>query len=113
MSLYYYQYIGFKCPHFPDCFGNRVVIAVNVLVTFHHRIVEVCFVVWSDLDVIVVLETVFYVVEEGEDVNSVQAAVQQSVHALECSLPQVQTIIHRVFERTHLHLHAHAHTHTS
>lgn len=54
-----------------------------------------------------VLQAVLYVVEEGEDVDPVQAAVQQSVHALERSLPQVQTVIHRVFERTHLHLHRH------
>lgn len=60
-----------------------------------------------DLDVIVVLESVLHVVQEGEDVDPVQAAVQQSVHALERSLPQVQAVIHSVFERTHLHLHTH------
>lgn len=51
-----------------------------------------------------VLQTVLHVVEEGEDVESVQAAVQQSVHTLERSLPKVQPIIHRVFEGSHLHL---------
>lgn len=64
----------------------------------------VCFGVQSHLDVVVVLQAVLHVVEEGEDVESVQAAVQQSVHALERSLPQVQTVIHCVFEGTHLHL---------
>lgn len=59
----------------------------------------------SDLDVVVVLQAVLHVVEEGEDVDPVQAAVQQRVHALKRGLPQVQPVIHCVFERTHLHLH--------
>ena len=63
-----------------------------------------CTGVCRDLDVVMVLEAVLYVVQEGEDVDSVQAAVQQSVHALERSLPQVQPVVHRVFEGTHLHL---------
>lgn len=58
----------------------------------------------TDLDVVVVLQPVLYVVQEGEDVQPVQAAVQQSIHALERSLPQVQPVVHRVFEGTHLHL---------
>lgn len=72
--------------------------------------VRVCVLVLGvfDLDVIVVLESVLHMVQEGEDVNPVQAAVQQSVHALERSLSQVQAVIHGVFERTHLHLHTHA-----
>lgn len=65
-----------------------------------------------DLDVIMVLQSVLHVVQEGEDIDPVQATVQQSVHALERSLPQVQTIIHSVFERTHLHLCTCARTHT-
>ena len=42
--------------------------------------------------------------QELEYVQSVNTCLQQSVHALECSFPQIQTIVHLVLEGSHLHL---------
>lgn len=55
-------------------------------------------------DVIVIFESFLHVIEELQDVQPLQAAVQQSVHTLERCLTHIQTIVHCVFERTHLHL---------
>lgn len=43
-------------------------------------------------------------IEELEDVKSIEAAVQERIHALKCSLSDVQPIIHCVFEWPHLNL---------
>ena len=56
------------------------------------------------LDVIVIFETVFHVVQELEDVNAVQTRVQKSVHAFKGRLSQVQTIVNCMLERAHLDL---------
>lgn len=56
-------------------------------------------------DVIVIFETFLYMIEELQDVQPLQAAVQQRVHTLKSCFAHIQTIIHCVFEWTHLHLH--------
>ena len=57
-----------------------------------------------DLNVVVVLETVLDVAEELEDVDSVDAGVEQGVHALEGSFAEVKAVVNLVLERTHLDL---------
>ena len=63
----------------------------------HHEVGE-------HLDVVVVFEAVLDVAEELEDVEAVDARVEEGVHALERRLPQVEAVVHLVLERTHLHL---------
>lgn len=57
------------------------------------------------LDVIVIFEPILHVAEELEDVQSVDAGVQEGVHALEGSLAKVKSVIYLVFEWSHLNLH--------
>ena len=54
------------------------------------------------LDVIVIPQAVLDMIEKFKDVQSIETRLQECVHALKRSLPQVQTIVHRVLERTHL-----------
>ena len=56
------------------------------------------------LDVVVIFKPVLNVTEELEDVQSVDASVQEGVHALEGSLAKVKPVIDLVFERSHLNL---------
>lgn len=56
------------------------------------------------LDIVMVFESIFDMVKELKDVESIEAAVQKSVHALKSGLPDVQPVVHRVLERTHFNL---------
>ena len=60
--------------------------------------------VGQHFDVVVVFEAQFDVVEEFENIESVQARVEKRVHALEGGLAQVQSVVDRVLKRTHFHL---------
>ena len=63
----------------------------------HHEVRE-------HLNVVVVLEAVLHVAEKLEDVETVNARVEEGVHALEGRLPKVEAVVDLVLERTHLHL---------
>jgi len=51
-----------------------------------------------------VFESILNVAEELEDVDPVDASVQQSVHALKGGLAKIQAIVDLVLEGTHLNL---------
>lgn len=55
-------------------------------------------------DIIVVFESFLYMIQELQDVQPLQAAVQKTVHTLKRSFTHIQPIINSVLERTHLHL---------
>lgn len=55
-------------------------------------------------DVVMVPEAALHVLQEDVDIDTVQAGLQEGVHALERGLADVQPVIHRVFEGAHLHL---------
>ena len=61
---------------------------------------EVC----QHQDVGMVLQAVLHMAQEVEDVDAIEAGVQQGVHAFERDLAQVEPIILHVFEGAHLHL---------
>jgi hypothetical protein len=52
----------------------------------------------------VILESVLDVAEELEDVDPVDARLQEGVHALEGRLTKVKAIVHLVLEGAHLDL---------
>lgn len=55
-------------------------------------------------DVIVIFEAFLHMIQKLQDVQRLQAAVQERVHTLKRRFTQIQTVVHCVFERTHLHL---------
>lgn len=55
-------------------------------------------------NVIVVFQAILHVVQVVIDVQPVQAALQQGVHALESSFPHIKAIVHCVLEWPHLYL---------
>ena len=57
-----------------------------------------------NLDVVVILETVLNMGEELKDVESVDASVEQGVHAFKSGLAEVESIINFVLKRSHLNL---------
>lgn len=55
-------------------------------------------------NVIVVFQAFLNVIQKLKDIQTVQAAVQQSVHAFKRRLTDIQPIIYRVLEGAHLNL---------
>lgn len=55
------------------------------------------------LDVVVIFQAAFDVVQEFEYVNPVEARIQQGVHALERSFPDIQPVVDGVFKRPHFY----------
>ena len=60
---------------------------------------EIC----QHLDIIMVIQAVLHMAQELKDINTIQARVQQCVHALKCCLTNIQAIINGVLEWSHLH----------
>lgn len=56
------------------------------------------------LDVVMIPQPVLNVIKKFKDVQSIETRLKESVHTLKRSLPQVQAIVHGVFERSHLNL---------
>ena len=54
------------------------------------------------LNIVVVPQAILNVVEKLKDVESIEARLEESIHALKRSLPQVQPVINSVLKRTHL-----------
>ena len=50
------------------------------------------------------LEPILDMIKEFEEIKFIETSVEERVHALEGGLAEVQSVVHRVFERTHLHL---------
>lgn len=59
--------------------------------------------VGQHFDIIMVAQPALQMIEKLEHINPVETCVQQGVHAFECGLANVQAIVHRVLERTHLY----------
>lgn len=54
------------------------------------------------LDVVMVSESILHVIQELENVQSVKTRVQQGIHALKRCFSKIQSVVHRMLERTHL-----------
>ena len=55
------------------------------------------------LDIIVIPQAVFNMVKKLKYVQSIQAGLKKSVHALKRSLPEIQAVVDSVLERAHLY----------